>query len=153
MTETKEATPETKPSKVETLPPDPEPNALAVETKPRAIRVKATREGLMGGRTASGYLVDLYVPFVALPSLNAVGKFVRVTNPANGLSTVAWVADVGPWNDLDDKYVFDGARPQAESGKDTRGRKTNGAGIDLGEAVWSALGMKDNSEVDWEFIA
>jgi len=48
--------------------------------------------------------------------------------------------------------VILGKRPQAESGTDTRGRKTNGAGIDLGEAVWAALGETDNSEVEWEFV-
>ena len=41
-------------------------------------------------------------------------------------------------------YVFRGARPQAESGTDSTGRPTNGAGIDLGERVWSQLGMLDN---------
>jgi hypothetical protein len=35
---------------------------------------------------------------------------------------------------------------------DMTGRKTNGAGIDLGEVVWKALGMKDNTEVSWEFV-
>jgi hypothetical protein len=33
-----------------------------------------------------------------------------------------------------------------------RGRTTNGAGIDLGEYVWKALGMTDNTEVQWEFL-
>ena len=32
------------------------------------IKVKATREGLVGQRTASGYLIDTVVPFVALLS-------------------------------------------------------------------------------------
>ena len=61
----------------------------------------------------------------------ALHKFVRVTNPANGKSTLAQVLDIGPWNTDDDAYVFGGSRPQAESGTDTRGRQTNGAGIDL----------------------
>jgi hypothetical protein len=43
-------------------------------------------------------------------------------------------------------------RTQTESGTDETGRPTNGAGVDLGEAVWSALGMKDNGQVEWEFI-
>jgi len=29
---------------------------------------------------------------------------------------------------------------------------TNGAGIDLSEKVWSLLGMKTNTEIEWEFI-
>lgn len=116
------------------------------------ITVKATREGLEGGKTATEYRVDAIVPFVALPSTAALRLWVRVTNPANGHSIKALVLDVGPWNEKDHAYVFGGHRPQAESGLDAFGRKTNGAGIDLGEAVWTALGMKDNSNVEWEFL-
>ena len=116
------------------------------------MRVKATREGLVGQKTASGYVIDTVVPFVALPSTQALHHFVRVINPATGQSTLAIVLDVGPWNEHDDDYVFGGKRPAAESGIDTRGRKTNKAAIDLGEAVWKKLGMKDNSDVEWEFL-
>lgn len=114
--------------------------------------VKATREGLLGGLTSSGYRVDNHVPFIALPSTKALYKFVRITNPKNNASTIAIVLDVGPWNIHDINYVFGGARPQAETGIDQFGRKTNRAGIDLGEWVWKALGMEDNGEVNWEFI-
>ncbi len=92
------------------------------------------------------------VPFVALPSVKALGKFVRLTNPANHKTALACVLDVGPWNETDDAYVLNGQRPQAETGTDTRGRSTNGAGIDLGERIWHALGMTDNSDIQWEFI-
>ncbi len=115
------------------------------------IAVKATREGLSGLKTSSGYLVDDQVPFVALPSTAALRQWVRVINPANGRSIRALVLDVGPWNEADQAYVFGGARPAAESGTDTRGRATNRAGIDLGEAVWHALGMTGNDTVLWEF--
>jgi hypothetical protein len=116
------------------------------------ITVKATREGLMGGRTATGYTVDPVVPFVALPSEAALRLWVQVTNPANGKTIRAVVLDIGPWNLHDHAYVFGGARPQAESGIDRFGRVTNGAGIDLGECVWHALGLTDNSPVSWEFV-
>ncbi len=115
-------------------------------------KVKATREGLVGGRTATGYLVDAVVPFVALPSDAALRLWVRVRNPANGKEIKALVLDIGPWNEHDHAYVFGGSRPAAESGIDTRGRPTNKAGIDLGEAVWVALGMVDNGLVEWEFV-
>ena len=62
------------------------------------------------------------------------------------------VLDVGPWEEHDDVYVFSGARPLAEKGADSRGRTTNGAGIDLGEKVWKALGMTGNDPVLWEFV-
>lgn len=115
------------------------------------ITVKATREGLVGGKTSSGYVIDKVVPFVALPSVLALGRFVRITNPLNSKSTLAVVLDVGPWNEHDDGYVFNGDRPRAEFGPDERGRTTNGAGIDLGERVWGLLQMVDNGQVSWEF--
>lgn len=114
--------------------------------------VKATREGLVGHETSSGWIIDTVTPFVALPSHRALGRTVRVTNPANAKTCLAEVKDVGPWNEHDDLYVFEGQRPQAEMGISVSGAGTNGAGIDLGEAVWSALDMRDNSQVDWEFL-
>ena len=116
------------------------------------ITVKATREGLVGHSTASGYVIDRVVPYVALPCRQALCMFVRLRNPANGRTAIAWIADVGPWNTDDDAYVFGGARPAAESGTDTRNRVTNGAGIDLGERVWRDLGMTDNGAIEWEFV-
>lgn len=116
------------------------------------MKVKATREGLIGGKTATGYHVETKVPFVALPSDAALRQWVKVTNPTNGKSIRALVLDVGPWNTRDHAYVFGGARPQAESGTDLFGRTTNHAGIDLGEAVWHALSMTDNTDVEWEFV-
>jgi hypothetical protein len=115
------------------------------------MRVKATREGLIGQRTATNYRIDTIVPFVALPSNAAIGLWVRVTNPANGKSIRALVLDTGPWNTEDHAYVFGGERPYAECGFDHKGRRTNRAGIDLGERVWTELGMTDNTDVEWEF--
>lgn len=116
------------------------------------MTVKATREGLVGHTTASGYVIDTHVPFVALPSVNALDRFVKLTNPANGKACLAIVLEVGPWNTHDDAYVFAGQRPQAESGVSVSGQGTNGAGIDLGEKVWTQLGMTNNGPVDWEFV-
>lgn len=116
------------------------------------ITVKSTREGLLGSRTSSGYIIDTVVSFVALPSTKALGRFVKVVNPANGRSTYAQVLDVGPWNENDDEYVFSGARPQSEMGVSVSGHGTNKSGIDLGEAVWRALGMTGNDPVSWEFL-
>ena len=116
------------------------------------MTVKATREGLVGRPTSSGYIIDKVVPFVALPHVEALGRFVRLTNAATGKACIAIVLDVGPWNTMDREYVFGGARPQAETGTDTTGRPTNGAGIDLGERVWKALGMTDNAPINWEFL-
>lgn len=136
----------------------PKPAAAPVSRRVKACQIE------MGIKTASGYIVDMFTPVVALPSRHALGTFVRVTNPATGLSTLAWVADVGPWNENDDAYVFGAARPQAETpwsknpadaevGRDTRGRRTNRAGIGLGEATAKRLGVIVSAEVFWEFIS
>ncbi len=114
--------------------------------------VKATREGLVGQKTSTGWRINNIVPFVALPSEAALRQWVIVTNPANGKSIKALVLDVGPWNIDDDAYVFGTARPQSETGMDKFKRHTNYAGIDLGEFVWNYLGMKDNGNVDRKFL-
>ena len=115
------------------------------------IRVKATREGLVGQKTSIGWVIDTLVSFVALPSFKALRRAVIVRNPLNGLSCEALVLDVGPWNEHDDDYVFNGARPLSENGISISGHGTNHAGIDLGEYVWHTLAMIDNGEVEWEF--
>lgn len=116
------------------------------------IQVKATREGLVGDITATGWKIDTEFPFVALPSHKALGRWVKLTNPLNGKQCCAQVRDVGPFNTNDDNYVEEGARPLAESGQSVSGIGTNGAGIDLGEQVWNLLGMKDNTQIQWEFV-
>lgn len=116
------------------------------------ITVLATREGLPGGKTSTGYRIESIVPFVALPDAAALRLWVNVTNPLNGKSIKALVLDVGPWNVADHAYVFGGARPASETGHDVSNNgKTNGAGIDLGARVWDYLEMKDNTHVNWEF--
>jgi hypothetical protein len=115
--------------------------------------VKATREGLIGQMTATGWKIDTEYPFVALPSHKALGMWISLRNLANGKHCCAQVLDVGPWNTEDDAYVFSGARPLAETGTSISGHATNGAGIDLGEKVWGLLGMTNNGEVEWLFVA
>jgi hypothetical protein len=127
-----------------------------MEGKP--ITVLATREGLEGQTTACGWKIDDHVSFVALPSNEALGRFVALHNPANGKVTYAQVLDVGPWSEQDNAYVFGGSRPLAESnqrvmmGKPPEAHQTNGAGIDLGERVWRDLGMTDNAHIEWMFL-
>lgn len=114
--------------------------------------IKATREGLVGSVTASGYIIDRHVPFIALPDSRALFKIVRVINQINKRSILTMVLDVGPWNVHDQEYIFGSSRPQAETGTDYFHRSTNKAGIDLSEHVWNYLEMKDNTNVDWEFV-
>ena len=89
---------------------------------------------------------------MALPSRHALRLCITVSNPQNGKHCQAVVLDVGPWNTDDDAYVFGGDRPLAEKGISISGEGTNGAGIDLGSYVWYALGMLDNTEVDWRWL-
>lgn len=96
---------------------------------------------------ATGIAVSNDLPFVALPSAAALRQWVLVTNPATGRSVKALVLDVGPHHTDDHRYVFGGQRPRAESDPGS-----NRAGIDLGEWVWVALGMTDNSQVQWSFV-
>ena len=81
----------------------------------------------------------------------------------NGTTATAPVGDVGPWNGggttadpmaYDDCYWEGNARPQAESGTDKRGRKTNGAGIDVSQSLWVQLGLDPTAgqtSVRWRF--
>jgi hypothetical protein len=125
------------------------------------ITVKATREGLIGKTTSTGFKIDSKMPFVALPSTMALYKFIHIHCIETDRRCIAIVLDVGPWNIKDHEYVFEGKRPMSESRKkvDSVGNviegDTNGAGIDLSEAVWAALGLPlkgGSTTVEWEFV-
>lgn len=99
-----------------------------------------------------GALLDDDDLYVALPDrIEGERSNVRVYNRATGLAAVASIEDVGPWN-IDDPYWSTCTRPQAESGTDNSGRKTNGAGIDLSPALAKALGIDGMGTVDWDFV-
>lgn len=114
-----------------------------------AFRVKATREGLVGGITATGHRIQENDWFVALPSRKALKKKVYVCHQDTCL--IAEVKDVGPWNSSD-PYWISNMRPQAESGIDKFGRRTSRSGIDLSDGVAYALNCGDMCNVTWEFI-
>jgi hypothetical protein len=137
-----------------------------------SYRVYATREGLVGYRTANGHKIVKRDHFVALPSrrgLSAKGSgdySVRVC-AANGRCEWAPTWDVGPWNTKDDYWAAPGVRqqwgdlPQGKpasqaayengynGGKDQFGRKVkNPAGIDLADGTfWDGLKLKNNGWV------
>jgi N-acetylmuramoyl-L-alanine amidase len=92
---------------------------------------------------------DLYI---ALPDkFTEERPQVQIHNRETGLSAIAEIWDVGPWN-TDDPYWDKDTRPQAETGTDMSGRMTNGAGIDLSPALAALLGITGKGLVDWEFI-
>lgn len=137
-----------------------------------AYRVYATREGLVGQRTANGHKIVKRDHFVALPSrrgLSAKGSgdySVRVC-AGNGRCEWAPAWDVGPWNTRDDYWAAPGLRQQWDDlpqgkpasqaayedgyngGKDQFGRKVkNPAGIDLADGTfWDGLKLRNNSWV------
>jgi TIR domain len=89
---------------------------------------------------------------VALPfRFEGARPDVKVTNPANGQSVVCKIVDVGPAN-TNDPYWESESRPQAESGRDKRGRLTNRAGISLTPAAARAISLDGKGPVDWEFV-
>lgn len=96
------------------------PSVARVEITPEAVRSKAgaaddkarkpaptyrlrvTRQGMVGGRTANGHRITAKDMFVSLPSWSVLssreGREYMVRLSANGKSVVVPVMDVGPWN-------------------------------------------------------
>jgi len=140
------------------------------------FRIYATREGLVGGTTANGHIIQSHDHFVALPSTRVLssngGNEYQVKITYNGKSVVAPVWDIGPWNTKDDYWNPSSQRenwgdlpqgkPEAQAayqdnynnGKDQFGRLvSNPAGIDLADGIfWDDLGMINNDWVDVEFL-
>jgi hypothetical protein len=112
-------------------------------------RVYATREGLVGGRLACGDIMRARDKFVALPHRSALHRDVVVRY--RDRVEVVPVRDVGPWN-TDDAYWTTGSRPAAERGKGAFRKPANAAGIDLSDATFAALGLRDNDFVEWRFV-
>lgn len=99
--------------------------------------------------------------FVALPASNLTGKWVqlRIQKP-NGPKAIVPIGHIGPWNGggwnnkFDDPYWRKTQRPQAESGRDLRRRKTDGTGIQLSHRLWSLLGLGRRRKItlSWHFV-
>lgn len=138
------------------------------------FRVRATRLGMVGGRTANGYIIPPRARFVALPSRSVLSSRgadeyqVRVTY--RGRSTVVPVYDVGPYSARDD--YWDAQRdgyPQLERGwpqdhaafyeGHNGGRADKGyvrfpTAMDVGDGVWlDDLGIVgDQAEVEVTYL-
>ncbi len=112
-------------------------------------RVFATREGELGKRTSTGHVITGESLFVALPHPAALGKHVEVRYRERAV--VVPVLDVGPWN-IDDDYWRTSRRPAAEASRGYYRTPSNRAGIDLSDAVFHALGLRDNDWVEWRFV-
>lgn len=140
------------------------------------FRIRGTRQGMVGGRTANGHRITPRDRFVSLPcycSLSTRGQDeykVRITY--NGRSTVVPVYDVGPWNRRDNYWVPQDQRhfgdlPQGwpqdhaafydghNNGRSGLGWKVRfPTAIDIGDgAWWDDLGIRgDQAWVEVTFL-
>lgn len=72
------------------------------------FRIRATRQGMIGGRTANGFVIPPHARFVSLPSWSVLstrgGDEYKVRITYRGRSTVVPVYDVGPYSERDDYW-------------------------------------------------
>ncbi len=138
------------------------------------FRIRATRLGMVGGRTANGHIIQPRDHFVALPSWRSLssrnGNEYQVRITYNGRSTVAPVWDVGPWNTRDDYWSlpregFPDLRrgwPQDHAayfegyngGYAEKGYVRFPTGMDVADGIWwDKLGIHgDQAEVEVTFL-
>lgn len=62
----------------------------------------------------------------------------------NGKTCYGQWEDVGPFEEDDFAYVFGNAKPKNQFGEK--------AGLDISPALWTCLGMKDNTLTEWRFV-
>lgn len=118
--------------------------------------VTASREGLVGETTASGFVIKKDSVFVALPHRKSLGEWVAVRY--KDLVMVCKVKDVGPHSIYDDYWNHSERGPLAEQGVRVPkrwGKAKNKAGIDLSDGLWDWFGIKRGVglvNVKWKFI-
>lgn len=133
----------------------------------------ATREGLVGRRTANGHRIQPRDRFVALPSWRVLsskgGNEFQVRVTYRGRSVVLPVWDVGPWNTRDEYWSEDrkysdlpvgvpmaqaAYRDDYNGGRDEFGRAVRVPnGIDIADgAFWDDLGMTQSDYVEVTFL-
>ncbi|NJN65565.1 MAG: hypothetical protein HC884_02055 [Chloroflexaceae bacterium] len=136
-------------------------------------RIRATRLGMVGGRTANGHIIKPHDRFVALPSWRSLnvrgGTDYQVRITYRGRSVVAPVWDVGPWNTHDDYWSVQRERfrdlrrgwPQDHAayfdgyngGYAEKGWVRFPTAMDVGDGLWWELGIPgDQGEVEVTFL-
>jgi hypothetical protein len=136
-------------------------------------RVYATPQGMVGSRTANGYVIEPNAWFVSLPSWRALcspGGYeyqVRITYGDRSVVVPVW--DVGPWNTRDDYWSVHREQyqdlrrgwPQDHAayfekyhgGYAEKGYVRFPTAMDVGDGAWQALGLPDGwYEVDVTFL-
>ena len=149
--------------------------SIAPQLTPNSVsyQVYATREGLVGGTTANGHVIQPSDHFVALPSGSALSPngssdySVQVCGPSRCETAPVW--DIGPWNTHDDYWDANRAeftdlpqgKPEAQAayqngyngGRDEFGRTvSNPAGIDLADGTFYNVGLNDNGWVTVTYL-
>lgn len=124
-------------------------------------RLRVTRQGMVGGRTANGHIITENDVFVSLPSGRALsslgGNEYQVRLSANGRSIVAPVYDIGPWNTRDDYWNANRERyrdlpvgwPEDHAayfegyngGDAEKGNVRYPTAVDIGDGAYWALGL------------
>lgn len=138
------------------------------------LRIRATRQGMIGGRTANGFRIPPQARFVSLPCRCVLssqeGNEYQVRISYRGRSTVVPVYDVGPYSSRDDYWdpQRDGF-PQLDRGWPmdhaayyegfNQGQADKGyvyypTAMDVGDGAWQAdLGIVgDQAEVEVTFL-
>lgn len=154
------------------------PSASALAAGPFAVaptfRVRATRMGMVGGRTANGWVIPPRARFASLPSWSSLsskgGSEYQVRITYQGRSTVVPVYDVGPYSERDDYWdVKRDGYPDLErgwpmdhaayfegynGGQADKGRVRFPTAIDVGDGAWlDDLGINgDQAEVEVTFL-
>jgi len=97
------------------------------------LTIYATREGLVGGTTANGYVIKERDHFVALPSTQVLcskgGYEFQVKLEHNGYTEIVPVWDIGPWNIHDNYWALEDERTIYQYLKD------DGQGGGLGQGL------------------
>lgn len=132
---------------------------IAVKPKPRFTGIVATSFAGQGDVEKSAYtgaVIDPDYVGASLPyRFAAPVPTLTVFYKGKSVSGVP-IVDIGPWN-TNDAYWNGSGRPQAESGTDNSGRRTNFAGLDLTPGTWEKLGVSSSEssavkdKVDWDF--
>ncbi len=136
-------------------------------------RLRVTRQGMVGSRTANGHVVRSHDFFVSLPSWRVLssrgGDEYMVRLSANGKSVVVPVWDVGPWNMHDNFWDADRAKyknlpvgwPEDHAayyehynhGRAEKGRVRFPTAVDVGDGAYWALDLADEqATVDVTFL-
>lgn len=138
------------------------------------FRVRATRMGMVGGRTANGWTIPPRARFASLPSWSSLstrgGNEYQVRISYRGRSTVVPVYDVGPYSERDDYWdVRRDGYPDLErgwpmdhaafyegynGGRADKGHVRFPTAIDVGDGAWlDDLGIVgDQAEVEVTYL-